>query len=96
MGEFVRNGEAEVAIANDPKAFEVAEEAATGVLTKEIEEEYEDDAFSGGEDFTDPTHPLYGKVDEHGRALPGWLDQITFRQAGSLSQLWQARIYSSC
>ena len=96
MGEFVRNGEGEVAIANDPKAFEVAEEAATGVLTKENEEEYEGEAFSGGEDFTDPTHPLYGTVDEHGRALPGWLDQITFRQDTAFAQLWQARPYPCC
>ena len=33
------------------------------------------------EDFTEPSHPLYGEVDEHGRNLPGWLEQITIRWA---------------
>lgn len=33
------------------------------------------------EDFLDPRHPQYGSVDEHGRPLPGWLDQITVRCA---------------
>ena len=32
-----------------------------------------------GEDFMDPQHPLYGEVDEHGRKIPAWHEQITIR-----------------
>ena len=85
MGEFVHKGEAEIAIAKDPNAYEAAEEAAVGVHSKQTEEELK--GFVGEEDFTDPSHPLYGQVDEHGRALPGWLEQITFRQYAPLPQL---------
>jgi OPT family oligopeptide transporter len=54
-----------------------------GVPGKQLEEgisqtEFED-MKKQGEDFMDPKHPLYGEVDEHGRKIPAWHEQITIR-----------------
>lgn len=54
--------------------YDVSKEEAANASVKAIDDVPE-------EDFLDPKHPLYGTVDEYGRALPGWLDQITVRYA---------------
>ena len=63
----------EAALQEDPKAFEKAEEKVVGLTDHKIA------SFEDQGDFLDPKHPQYGTVDEHGRPLPGWIDQITVR-----------------
>jgi hypothetical protein len=73
MGEHVPKSAAETVLQKDPHAFEIAQEKVLGLQSNKIE------SFEDQGDFLDPQHPLYGTVDEHGRPLPGWLEQITVR-----------------
>ena len=77
MGEVVPKSEAETAIQRSPSAYAGAEKAVLGF--QGVPGKYESDDLGQEEDFLDPKHPQYGTVDEHGRPLPGWLDQITVR-----------------
>ena len=76
MGEVAPKSAAETVLQRDPAAYEVAEEKVTGFGQPG---KFQSDDLGTGEDFLDPKHPQYGTVDEYGRPLPGWLEQITVR-----------------
>lgn len=78
MGERICKSEVEAVISHEPLAFELGKEEVVGSHPAKLEGQ----AFT--EDFLDPRHPLYGSVDEHGRRLPGWLEQVTVRYARAL------------
>lgn len=65
----------ETVLQHTPGAYEVAEGKLTGIHPSKFPSE----ELNASEDFLDPKHPLYGTVDEYGRPLPGWLEQITVR-----------------
>ena len=81
MGEVVPKSEAETAIQRSPSAYAGAEKEV--LAYQNVPGKFESDDLGQEEDFLDPKHPQYGTVDEHGRPLPGWLDQITVRRASA-------------
>lgn len=81
MTEQTPVGEAEKVLGSHPSRFEVAERASVPGKGFEDGKVSEYPELNTTEDFTDPQHPLYGTVDEYGRRLPGWLEQITVRYA---------------
>ena len=76
MGEQAKKSDAELAIARNSRVLEGAQEDVAGVHPKIIAN---NDFTPFAEDFLDPQHPLYGTLDEHGRPIPKWLEQITIR-----------------
>ena len=91
MTEQTPTGELEKTLASHPSRYQVAEEAIVGKNAEELKAKMPELAQ---EDFTDPHHPLYGTVDEFGRPLPGWLEQITVRW--ELSSMSCDRIVNAC
>ena len=91
MTEQTPTGELEKTLASHPSRYQVAEEAIVGKNAEELKAKMPELAQ---EDFTDPHHPLYGTVDEFGRPLPGWLEQITVRW--ELSSMSCDRIVIAC
>ena len=87
--------DAETKLGNHPSRFEIAQGPVLGKDAEELKNKLPE---LGVEDFTDPNHPLYGEVDEFGRQIPGWLDQITVRQVSSIKH-WrnlQRQVDRSC
>lgn len=76
MTEQTPVGELEKQLGSHPSRFEVAQNR---IVPKTVDDLPSKVPEIGKEDFTDPNHPLYGEVDEYGRQLPGWLEQITIR-----------------
>lgn len=76
MGEATKKSDAELAIARNRRILEGAQEDVAGIHPKIVDN---NDFTPFAEDFLDPQHPMYGTVDEHGRPIPGWLEQITVR-----------------
>ena len=76
MTEQTPVGELERQLGSHPSKFQVAEAAVVGKNADELKQKMPE---LGQEDFTDPNHPQYGTVDEFGRPLPSWTEQITVR-----------------
>ena len=93
MGEQAKKSDTELAIARNRRLLEGAQEDVAGIHPKVINN---DDFAPFSEDFLDPQHPLYGTVDEHGRPIPGWMEQITVRFASFKTCKTQAKVVTCC
>lgn len=76
MGEIAKKSDTESAIAKTHHALELAQKDIACPLPKIPDL---GDFAQVSEDFLDPNHPLYGTMDENGRRIPGWIEQITIR-----------------
>ena len=92
MGERAKKSDAESAIARNSRVLEGAQEDLAGLNPKVIDN---NDFTPFAEDFLDPQHPLYGTMDEHGRRIPGWLEQITVRYQPLQVSCFHLAIYFS-